>query len=58
MNVYKLKQPKNKKKNSPFMAVVPNGKTLVGVMTSPKAVFDRFRKNSRDVDKIYSVNEN
>ena len=57
--MYKLKQPKNKKgQNSPFMAVVPNGKTLVGVLTSPKAVFDRLRKNSRDVDKIYSVNDN
>lgn len=57
--MYKLKQPKNKKgKNSQIMAVVPNGKTLVGVMTSPKAILDRFRKNSRDMNKIYSVNDN
>ena len=57
--MFKLKHPKKKKDNSsPFMAVVPSGKTLVGVLTSPKAVFERFRKNGRDINKVYTVNDN
>jgi hypothetical protein len=40
------------------MAVVPKGKTLVGVLTSSKAVVDRFRKNSSDIRKVFSINDN
>ena len=55
--MYSLKSP-NSKKKSPFMAVVPRGKTLVGVLTSSKAVVDRFRKNNSDIKKVFSINNN
>lgn len=55
--MYSLKRP-NSKKKSPFMAVVPRGKTLVGVLTSSKAVVDRFRKNNSDIKKVFSINNN
>lgn len=55
--MYSLKRP-NSKKRTPFMAVVPRGKTLVGVLTSSKAVVDRFRKNNSDIKKVFSINDN
>lgn len=55
--IYSLKRPNSKKKTQ-FMAVVPRGKTLVGVLTSSKAVVDRFRKNNSDIKKVFSINDN
>ena len=55
--MYSLKRP-NSKKKTPFMAVVPKGKTLIGVLTSSKAVVDRFKKNSSDIRKVFSINDN
>lgn len=55
--MYSLKRPNSKKKTQ-FMAVVPRGKTLVGVLTSSKAVVDRFRKNNSDIKKVFSINDN
>ena len=54
--MFKMKHPK--KKNGKIMAVVPTGDTLVGVLTSPKAVLDKLRKNSRDMKKVYTSNSN
>jgi hypothetical protein len=55
--MYSLKRP-NSKKKTPFMAVVPRGKTLIGVLTSSKAIVDRFRKNSSDIRKVFTINDN
>jgi len=59
VNMYRMKHPKKRsKKSSPFFAIVPSGETLVGILTSPKAVVDRFKKNKGDARKIYRVNNN
>lgn len=55
----KMKYAKNRsKKNSKFMAVVPQGNTLVEIFTSPKALFSQFRKNSQDLKNNYRQSNN
>ncbi len=57
--MYQIKHPKKRsKKSSPFFAFVPSGNILVGILTSPKAIVDRFKKNKGDAKKIYRVNNN
>ena len=54
----KLKYAKNHNKKSPFMAIVPQGNTLVEIVTSPKSLFSVFRKNSQDLKNNYKANQN
>jgi|GEM_PF-4729774 len=57
--MYKIKYAKKKnKKSSPFFAIIPSGKLLVMILTSPKAVLDKFRKNSHSQKNIYTLNNN
>lgn len=55
--MYKIKHPK-KRNSSLFMAVVPSGKTLVSILTSPKAVLDKLKKNGQDINNNYKINNN
>ena len=54
----RIKYASTNNKKSSFFAIVPQGDTLVEVLTSPKKVFDKLRKNSLDMKKNYKINNN
>ena len=54
----RIKYAKTKSKKSSFFAIIPQGNTLIEVLTSPKKVVDVLRKNSLDVKKNYKINNN
>ncbi len=54
----RIKYSKDHKKKSSFFAFVPQGTTLVEVLTSPKKVVETLRNNSLDVKKNYKINNN
>lgn len=54
----RVKYAKSKTKKSSFFAFVPQGDTLVEVLSSPKKVIDRLRKNSQNIKNNYKINNN
>jgi len=54
----RIKYSKNNKKKTSFFAFVPQGNTLIEVLTSPKKVVDTLRNNSLDLKKNYKINNN
>ncbi len=53
-----MKYSKTNKKKSSFFAFVPQGNTLVEVLTSPKKIVETLKKNSLDYKKNYKINNN
>ncbi len=54
----RIKYSKDHNKKTSFFAFVPQGSTLVEVLTSPKKVMEKLRSNSLDVKKNYKINNN
>lgn len=53
-----IKYAKKKAKKSSFFTIIPQGDTLVEVYNTPKSIFNLFKKNSKDLHKNYSNNNN
>ena len=48
----------NSKKKSPFFALVKGGNSLVASFCNPRKVVNTLRKNTRNRDKVFTVNSN
>ena len=48
----------NSNKKSPFFALVKGGDSLVASFCSPRKIVNTFRKNTRNRDKVFTVNSN
>lgn len=54
----RIKYAKKHNKKSSFFAFVPQGNSLVEVLTSPKKIVDTLRNNSLDMKKNYKISNN
>lgn len=54
----KVKIPHGSKKKSRFFALKSNGDSLVATFPSPRKVVEIFKKNSRNRDKVFTINSN
>jgi len=54
----KVNYPQGGKKKSPFFALTKKGDSLVASFTNPRKIVDIFRKNSRNRDKVFTINGN
>jgi hypothetical protein len=53
----RVKYSKGNKK-SPFFALVKGGDSLVASFCNPRKVVNTLRKNTRNRDKVFTVNSN
>lgn len=54
----KFKYPHGSKKKSPFFALTKHGDSLVATFTSPRKIVEALKKNSRNRDKVFTINSN
>ena len=54
----KVNYPQGGKKKTPFFAFTRKGDNLVASSASPRKIIDIFKKNSRNRDKVFTINGN